>query len=115
MSPLLLSLLISPIIQQLQAATSPIRVLGYADDVMLIFSHRPHRAIEQIHLCLPDLLWFAHYAGLNVNFVTLTERLALLELWILAVLSLSARVVFPDEAVIASLQSVYHTALRTTH
>ena len=47
--------------------------------------------------------------------ITLAERLALLELWILPLLSLPARVVFPDKAVIASLHSVYHTALLTTH
>ena len=47
--------------------------------------------------------------------ITLMERLALLDLWILPVLSLLARVVFLDKAVIASLQSVYHTALRRTH
>ena len=47
--------------------------------------------------------------------ITLAERLALLELWILPLLSLLAKVVFPNKAVIVSLQSVYHTALRTTH
>ena len=47
--------------------------------------------------------------------ITLAERLALLELWILPLLSLPARVVLRDKAVIASLQTVYHTALRTTH
>ena len=47
--------------------------------------------------------------------ITLTERLALVELWILPLLSLPARVVFLDKAVIASLQSVCHAALRTTH
>ena len=46
--------------------------------------------------------------------ITLTERLALLELRILPLLSLPTRVVFPDKAMIASLQSVHHTALRTT-
>ena len=35
--------------------------------------------------------------------ITLTERFALLELWILPLLSLPARVVFPDKAVMASL------------
>ena len=53
LSPLLFSLLILPIIQQLQAATSPVRVLVYADDVMLIFSCCRHQAIEQICPCLP--------------------------------------------------------------
>ena len=47
--------------------------------------------------------------------ITLAERLALLELWIPPLLSPPARVVFLDKAVIASLQSVYHTAPRTTH
>ena len=47
--------------------------------------------------------------------ITLAQPLALLELRILPLLSLPARVVFPDKAVIASLHSVYHTALRIAH
>ena len=47
--------------------------------------------------------------------ITLTERLALLELWILPLLPLPARLVFPYKAVAASLQSVYHTVLRTIY
>ena len=64
LSPVLLSLLISPIIQQLRASTSRVRVLVYADDVMLIFNCCPHQAIEQLHRCLPDFEQFAHYTGL---------------------------------------------------
>ena len=53
LSPLLFFLFISPIVQQLLAATSSVRVLVYADDVMLIFNCCPHHAIEQVQRCLP--------------------------------------------------------------
>ena len=47
--------------------------------------------------------------------ITPREHLALLELWILPLLTLPPRVVFPNEAVIALLQSVHHTVLHITH
>ena len=178
MSPLLFSLLTSVIIQQLQVAASPVRVLVYADDGILIFSRSPCHAIGQLHRCLSASRQFAYYTGLNDNFaksylilkdewtseqklllartsmqvndsakylgvnfgevtpqqafapaiqkamlwapamqrwdIALAKRPALLELWVLPLVSLPARVVFTYKAAIASLQSLYHTALHTT-
>ena len=68
MFPLLFSLLISPIIQQLHAAALPVRVLVYADYVMLLFSCCPRQAIEQLQRCLTVFQQFAPYIGLNVIF-----------------------------------------------
>ena len=177
--PLVPAPTLPPHIQELQAAASSMRVLVYADGVMLIFNCSTCHAIEQLHRCLPVFSHFAYYTGLTINFaksylipkgewtpehrqslactgmqvndsakylgvkfggvipkkafapaiqkamlralemqhwdITLLERLALSEQWVLPLLSLPARVVFPDTAVIASLHSVYHTALRTTH
>ena len=176
LSPILFSMLISPIIAHLRSLNHDIRSLLYADDLLIILPFPQHLCVKLIHGVLHELALFTRITGLRVNFdksaillkgtwnlhhkslihslpiaikpsakylgvllgnatpeesfapalqkalhravrmqewgLTLQQRIELLKQWILPVLTVPARVIFPTKAICAQLADVYRIALK---
>ena len=68
LSPILCSMLISPIIAHLRSLNHDIRSLLYADDLLIILPFPQHLCVKLIHGVLHELVLFTRITGLRVNF-----------------------------------------------
>ena len=176
LSPILFSMLISPIIVNLRSLHQDIRSLLYADDLLIILPFPQHLCVKLIHGVLHELALFTRITGLRVNFdksaillkgtwslhhkslinslpiaikpsakylgvllgnatpeesfapalqkalhrvvrmqawgLTLQQRIELLKQWILPILTVPVRVIFPTKAICTQLADVYRIALK---